>query len=170
MSLEITVLVLLLVFYGVDSYNLAFYKKTVHKKFHSLRSELSVGDGQSDEPQYTFLDCGRGKRLERFGPILVSRSCPAAVWSTGLNAEEWSKAKLSFDTGRPAASGQKKTANRGQWSGLESLTEDWRVFFKAPGISFRLSASENGQARLMPCTIENETGRCVPRYWLVVIL
>jgi len=51
-----------------------------------------------DKNSYFFLDCGNLKRLEKFGSILVSRSCPAAKWKPFLAENSWeSSNKLIYE-------------------------------------------------------------------------
>ena len=124
----------------VESYNPIFYPPAVNR-----RRQVSCCASQDEvlQKEYALLDCGGCSRLEKFGPIIVSRACPAAIWPPGLSRQEWDLAKLSFDVTR--ASIDKKPVQRGQWSGLDNIPSDWHVRFEAPGIVFNLAASENGQ-------------------------
>lgn len=45
---------------------------------------------------YAFLDCGDGRRLERFGAVIVDRPAPAAAWPPGLPPATWAQASLRF--------------------------------------------------------------------------
>lgn len=103
------------------------------------------------ESEYSYLDSGNCQRLEKFGPVIVCRSCPAATWASGLSHHEWGEASVIFDTSQSSTGHNvKKNLQRGQWTGIEHIPSDWRVRFDAPGIEFSLSASENGQVRLHP--------------------
>ncbi len=111
------------------------------------RLSVSCSVSKFEDPyplnDYQFLDCGGSKRLEKFGSIIVSRACPSAIWPPGLSRDEWSLAKLIFDVTRTNI--DKKSAQRGQWTGLDNLPSNWNVRFETPGIEFNLAASENGQ-------------------------
>ena len=45
---------------------------------------------------YSLLDCGGGRRLERFGAAVVARPAPAAPFPPSLGPERWAEADLSF--------------------------------------------------------------------------
>ena len=48
------------------------------------------------DTNYEFLDCGGGRRLERFGDLIVDRPAPQADFSPGLPQAEWDKAAARF--------------------------------------------------------------------------
>lgn len=48
---------------------------------------------------YALLDCGHGRRLERFGGLVVDRPAPAAEWAPGLSEDLWAGADLRFYRG-----------------------------------------------------------------------
>jgi len=58
---------------------------------------------------YQLLDSGGGEKLERYGPVVVRRPDPQALWRPRADAREWSRAHLTFE--RDEASGGK----RGRW-------------------------------------------------------
>jgi 23S rRNA (cytosine1962-C5)-methyltransferase len=45
------------------------------------------------------LDCGGGRRLERFGEAIVDRPAPAADWIPRLPAEDWKRASFKWGKG-----------------------------------------------------------------------
>lgn len=45
---------------------------------------------------YELLDSGNGRKLERFGPYVLSRPCSQAVWKQSLSAQIWQKADGIF--------------------------------------------------------------------------
>jgi 23S rRNA (cytosine1962-C5)-methyltransferase len=47
-------------------------------------------------PDYTLRDSGGGRKLERFGPILVERPEPQALWQPKLDSGAWLKAHAVF--------------------------------------------------------------------------
>ena len=58
----------------------------------------SFPPGPLDE--YTLLDSGEGWKLERFGPRIVSRPDPQALWKRKLAKDEWRAADLVFERRR----------------------------------------------------------------------
>lgn len=46
--------------------------------------------------EYELLDCGAGRKLERFGPVRLVRPEPKAWWSRRLPDEEWRRADAVF--------------------------------------------------------------------------
>ena len=45
---------------------------------------------------YSLVDSGDGKKLERFGNFLFSRPEPQALWSPKLPIKEWDKSSGTF--------------------------------------------------------------------------
>jgi len=50
----------------------------------------------TDWTDYQLLDSGLGQKLERFGPMRVSRTDPRAIWNPGLPKPEWDQADGKF--------------------------------------------------------------------------
>jgi 23S rRNA (cytosine1962-C5)-methyltransferase len=48
---------------------------------------------------FELLDCGDGRRLERFGSVVVDRVAPAAVMPAILPETEWHRAPLAWGRG-----------------------------------------------------------------------
>ncbi len=99
------------------------------------------------ESNYEFLDCGRGRRLERIGRWLIDRPAPQAEWSPGLMETEWNRADAVYR-------GQGKS---GHWDfrnpELDQDPEDFR--FTMDSIVMDLRFSENGQIGIYPEQIPN---------------
>ncbi|MDO5552751.1 MAG: class I SAM-dependent methyltransferase [Planctomycetia bacterium] len=86
--------------------------------------------------EYELLDFGNGRKLERFGPLLVERPCPAAMVPP-RNGQAWGRADILF-TG---TAGEKKSGGnpeRGHW---QVRTATGRHFFPD-----RSSAGESDSA------------------------
>jgi 23S rRNA (cytosine1962-C5)-methyltransferase len=81
------------------------------------RLHLITADGFAD---YTLLDCGDGRKLERFGKIVVNRPEPQALWRPRLAKSEWSKANAVF-----SASGEDD--EKGKWRIDKPVPESWPV-------------------------------------------
>lgn len=78
---------------------------------------------------YALLDSGSGRKLERFGTIVVNRPELQALWSQSLPEAEWNKAHAIF-----SASGENE--ERGRWRIDQSIPESWQIRINfAPEIS-----------------------------------
>ncbi|HAV12164.1 MAG TPA: hypothetical protein DCX06_01540 [Opitutae bacterium] len=87
---------------------------------------------------YTLLDSGHGRKLERFGKITLDRPCAQAVWSPA-NPPLWKQADASF------------TRKDGlQWKGRERLPEVWHATVN--GIKMKLSTTDFGHLGVFPET------------------
>ncbi|MCF6284671.1 MAG: hypothetical protein L3K26_05745, partial [Candidatus Hydrogenedentes bacterium] len=45
---------------------------------------------------YQLLDSGHAEKLERFGPFVLRRPDPQALWRPRLSLEEWGNADFAF--------------------------------------------------------------------------
>ena len=82
---------------------------------------------------YEFLDCGAGRRLERFSDQLVIRPAPAAFNPPALSRQTWERANLSFTPGKG-------------WNG--EAPGDWQVALG--GALLRLRPAGGGQVGVFP--------------------
>lgn len=87
---------------------------------------------------YELLDSGNGKKLERFGDIILDRPCAQAVWKPQY-PERWNEAKASFD--------RKGGLN---WKGRGRLDTAWNV--EIAGVIMKLSATDFGHIGVFPET------------------
>ncbi|HEY8128932.1 MAG TPA: class I SAM-dependent methyltransferase [Hyphomicrobium sp.] len=81
------------------------------------RLQLITSDGF---PDYALLDCGAGRKLERFGAVIVDRPEPQALWRPRLGKSEWSKAHAVF-----SASGEDD--EKGKWRVDKPVPDAWPV-------------------------------------------
>src|SRR5450759_169253 len=79
------------------------------------------------------LDCGDGRRLERFGSVVVDRPAPAAVMRPLLPEAEWHRAPLAYGRGGWARGG-------GQ--------EPWSI--RAGGLVLECRPATGGQVGVFP--------------------
>ena len=77
-------------------------------------------------PDYALLDSGGGRKLERFGKIIVDRPEPQALWHPRLGKPEWAKANCVF-----SASGEDD--EKGKWRIDKPVPESWPV--KVDGVT-----------------------------------
>ncbi len=86
---------------------------------------------------YALIDSGNERKLERFGPYLISRPSAQAVWKPQLSEEEWNKADAIF-TREPENIWKRKT----------QLASDWVV--EIAGIKFKISPTDFGHLGVFP--------------------
>lgn len=89
-------------------------------------------------PDYALLDCGAGRKLERFGKIIVDRPEPQALWQPKLGKPEWAKANAVF-----SASGEDD--EKGKWRIDKPVPEAWPVKLTLP--SPRARGEGQGEGR-----------------------
>lgn len=96
---------------------------------------------------YALLDFGDGRKLERFGQVVLDRVSPAAI-GTSRSESDWSEADLRLDdrgevlTGREDGQRSKKLINDG-----------W--FVEIAGIRFKLRVTPFGHVGVFPEQLDN---------------
>jgi len=81
---------------------------------------------------HELLDCGNGKRLERFGDLVLIRPEPHAIWAPGLSEQEW--------RGMAAAEFAPTGRTKGHWMPLQSVPDNWEIQYPlASGNSLHFS-------------------------------
>ena len=78
-------------------------------------ADLLITDGWDG---YRLLDTGEGRKLERFGTIVMDRPEPQAIWAKG-NPGLWAKADASFEAA--------EEAEQGAWKFNGPRLGDWPV-------------------------------------------
>lgn len=98
---------------------------------------------------YELLDSGDGLKLERFGPVVLSRPAALAVWKTRKPAL-WRTATAAFDRKGGLT-----------WRGREKLPGSWVVNLN--GIQLKLSTTDFGHLGVFPETfaIWNRIGKSI---------
>ena len=80
---------------------------------------------------YALLDSGAGRKLERFGTIVVDRPESQALWRPRLGKAEWTKAHAVF-----SASGEDE--EKGKWRIDKPVPESWPVRVMGVNVLCRL--------------------------------
>lgn len=80
--------------------------------------------------QYQLVDFGEARKLERFGPYLLDRPCPAADGFHKANPEIWQTAVARFD---------RVDAERGRWTKQATLPAEWTLSHETWGLSLKLT-------------------------------
>ena len=81
------------------------------------RLDIIRTPGPSD---YALLDSGEGRKLERFGPIVIDRPEPQALWRRGLKPDAWGRAHAVF-------SASADDEEKGKWRFDKPVPERWPV-------------------------------------------
>jgi 23S rRNA (cytosine1962-C5)-methyltransferase len=75
---------------------------------------------------YSLIDSGYGRKLERFGPFLFSRPEPQALWSQNLSRKIWDNATGTF---LPSSALEDKDEG-GKWSLKTNIPERWEMSYE----------------------------------------
>lgn len=102
---------------------------------------------------YALLDAGDGRRLERFGSMVLDRPAPAAAGIGRRDPHAWASADARFEREAPG--------RPGCWAPAERVALPWTV--DVDGLRLELRATPSGQVGLFP------EHRAVVR-WLVALL
>jgi 23S rRNA (cytosine1962-C5)-methyltransferase len=70
-------------------------------------------------PDYALLDSGDGRKLERFGRVVVDRPEPQALWTPRLDKRGWDKAHAVFSGA--------DDEDKGRWRFDKPVPESWPV-------------------------------------------
>jgi 23S rRNA (cytosine1962-C5)-methyltransferase len=87
--------------------------------------------------QYMLVDSGNGRKLERFGPYLLSRPCSQAVWKPQLSNKEWDKADATFSR-----------EQENKWTHQRTLPSSWHI--EVGSLIFKVSPTDFGHLGIFP--------------------
>lgn len=87
--------------------------------------------------QYLLVDSGHGRKLERFGPYLLSRPCSQAVWIPQLSSKEWDKADATFSR-----------EQENKWVYQRALPNEWQI--EVAGLVFKIAPTDFGHLGIFP--------------------
>jgi 23S rRNA (cytosine1962-C5)-methyltransferase len=89
---------------------------------------------------YTFLDSGDGRKLERFGAYVLDRpEVKAGRWRPKLTAEDWERADACF---------VESSADQGRWQQNRPLPEEWTIL--GEGLAFALKLTPFKHVGIFP--------------------
>jgi 23S rRNA (cytosine1962-C5)-methyltransferase len=91
----------------------------------------------ADRDGYELLDSGDGRKLERFGPWVLSRPAAQAAWHAHRGEGAWAAAHASFDR----EEGQR-------WVSRADLPAEWVV--EIDSLRFRLARTDFGHVGIFP--------------------
>ncbi|MCE7039456.1 class I SAM-dependent methyltransferase [Dyadobacter sp. CY312] len=80
---------------------------------------------------YQLIDSGGFEKLERFGPYILSRPEPQAIWDKTLSVQEWEKqANATFKR-------DKNSQEKGQWISKPDMPDKWTFQYRAGSLHLR---------------------------------
>lgn len=94
--------------------------------------------------EYALLDCGRFEKLERFGPYILIRPEPQAVWDKAWSDNKWeSMAHARFVP---------YNSSSGNWQKLKPMPDDWTINYQSPTmkLKFKLALTAFKHVGLFP--------------------
>ena len=93
---------------------------------------------------YELVDCGGFEKLERFGPYIMARPEPKALWDKSLSEGEWHR--LIHTRFRPGAGfGKAGKEDSGTWERLRRMEDQWQIVYAgAPDPETHAAFKTNG--------------------------
>ncbi|MDR1155325.1 MAG: class I SAM-dependent methyltransferase [Bacteroidales bacterium] len=105
---------------------------------------------------YELIDTGGFEKLERFGPYILSRPEPQAVWSKALPQAEWERMANAVFRKETGKDGQREN-ERGEWIQKKGMPQQWWISYAYGGMKlrFRLGLTAFKHVGLFPEQAEN---------------
>lgn len=103
--------------------------KPAHRPSSDSRLQVIESDGFAD---YRLLDSGNGRKLERFGAVVVDRPEPQAMWRPMASNDVWSQAHAVF--------AGEDDAESGKWRKVRPVPDSWPLRVKDATLLCRLTA------------------------------
>lgn len=95
----------------------------------------------SDE--YELLDSGEEAKLERYGPIVLARPDPQALWEKRLSTQAWQRADAQYS----------RVGGEGEWKTRSGFPEQWPIEFG--GLRMYIRATSFKHTGLFPEQLSN---------------
>jgi 23S rRNA (cytosine1962-C5)-methyltransferase len=98
-------------------------------------------------PAYELIDAGQGEKLERFGPYIVRRPEPQAIWRPFMDDTVWKSAHAVFAR-------EKGNQEKGTWQYPSAQPDRWWMSYKLPAngptIQLKVSLSSFKHVGIFP--------------------
>ncbi|MFT4033513.1 MAG: class I SAM-dependent methyltransferase [Siphonobacter sp.] len=96
--------------------------------------------------EYELIDCGGFEKLERFGPYVLARPEPQAIWDKTLSTEEWEKRAQAY------FKREKGNSERGEWLTKAKMPDHWNSYVPIDGkrLQYKLALSSFKHVGLFP--------------------
>lgn len=101
---------------------------------------------------YELIDSGNFEKLERFGPYVLRRPEPKALWNKTLTEEEWRR--MTHTWFKPGAGfGKAGKEDSGTWERPKKMEDQWRISYHGqdgPDINLRLGLTSFKHVGVFP--------------------
>lgn len=81
--------------------------------------------------EYQLIDSGGFEKLERFGPYILSRPEPQAIWDKSMTEKEWA------DKSNAVFKRDKNSQEKGQWVTKDEMPERWIMQYRSGPLHLR---------------------------------
>jgi 23S rRNA (cytosine1962-C5)-methyltransferase len=83
---------------------------------------------------YELIDTGGFEKLEKFGPYILSRPEPQAIWDKSMSESAWK------DLSDAHFAKEKNNPEKGQWHEFKKIPHNWQLSYKNPdGLKMKLN-------------------------------
>jgi 23S rRNA (cytosine1962-C5)-methyltransferase len=109
-----------------------------------LKSDDSMTIMGASSDDYELLDFGNGRKLERFGGIVLDKPCAAAEGEPELTPADWRSATARYE---------RTAGDQGVWLPANVFPMDWQVTFtigSSRNLTFQLQGSPFGHVGVFP--------------------
>ena len=95
------------------------------------------------QKEYELLDSGNGEKLERYGPYILRRPDPEALWEKSKDSSLWEKADLKFI----------RNGNKTKWITKDNTPKSWNIEYG--GFNFSIRPTSFKHTGLFPEQLPN---------------
>jgi 23S rRNA (cytosine1962-C5)-methyltransferase len=96
--------------------------------------------------EYELIDFGNSRKLERFGPHLLDRPCPAAEGAQSADPRQWKQSTARF---------RRINSAHGRWEPAKPVSKPWLI--RHEQLAFQLKATRFGHLGVFPEQAKNWT-------------
>ena len=110
---------------------------------------MSIEQPPQSWQDYELIDSGNFRKLERFGPYVMIRPEPKALWDPSLDEARWREmAHTEFKPG--AGFGKAGKEDSGTWTPLRKMQEQWTIAYPPVGLRLRLGLTSFKHVGVFP--------------------